>query len=177
MTKEFLNFGNLYFLNEASQLYYLDKFSTDRLGQIEITTSEDFIHSFEEWAKNRSLNELFLILLVLKELENDTAKMDDLVDEQCVKYNIPPWLALSGTLAFYSVHYLNKLLIEEELKKRQVNFDTYTTASEIVLVTNSQVFKIDRDLVTDLKLGIYHDQLNKSFFQEIADTITELTLQ
>lgn len=177
LTKEFPNFGNLYFINEASQLHYLDKFSEDRLGEIEITTSEDFIDSFEDWASKRSLNELFLILLVLKELESDTLNLENLVDEQCEKFNIPSWLALSGTLAFYSVHYLNKILIEEEIKERNITFDTYTTPSEVVVVTNNQVFKVDRSLLTDLKLGIYHDQLDKSFFQELADTITEMTLQ
>jgi len=177
LTKEFLNFGNVYFLNEASQLYFLEQFSGQKFKEIEITTSEDFIESFEEWAQNRSLNELFLIWLVLKELENDTFKLEDLVAEQCRKFNIPSWLALSGTLAFYSVHYLNKILIEEEIKNRQIKFDTYTTPLEVVIVTNNQVFKIKRNLLTDLKMGVYLEQLNKSFFQELADTITEMTLQ
>jgi hypothetical protein len=177
LIKDFPNFGNVYFLNEASRLYFLEQFSGEKFNEIEITTSEDFIESFEEWAQNRSLNELFLIWLVLKELENDTLKLENLVDEQCRKFNIPSWLALSGTLAFYSVHYLNKILIEEEIKNRQVEFDAYTTPLEAVIVANNQVFKIERNLLTDLKMGIYHDQLDKSFFQELADTITEMTLQ
>ena len=44
----------------------LEQFSGEKFNEIEITTSEDFVESFEEWAQNRSLNELFLIWLVLK---------------------------------------------------------------------------------------------------------------
>ena len=170
-----IGFGNVYFINEAAQHYYLNQFSEDKLQEIEMIAADDFIESFQEWVEKRDLNELFLIWSVLRELENDTLKLEELIQQQIIKFKRPIWLALCGTLAFYSVHYLNKILIEEEFKNRSIVFDSYTTLDETVIATNNKVFKVKRYLLMDLKLGIYHDQLSKEYFQDLADTMTALT--
>ncbi|MDS1029883.1 hypothetical protein RDV78_05110 [Bacillota bacterium LX-D] len=170
------SYGNLYFLNNEAQYYYLDNFVNEKLNEIEISTADDFNEQFEDWAKDHPTNELFLIWAVLNELQNDSENLQDLIEFQCSAYQIPEWLALNGTLAFFSVHFLNKYLLEIELQKRQVRFDAYTTDQETVIFADNKIFKFSRSFLKSLKENIYQDQLDKNYFSELAQAITSITL-
>lgn len=171
------NFKNVYFLNEEAKHHYLDTIAAEKLNEIEISTSHDFSEQFDDWVKDRTNNELLLIWAVLNEIEADTDHVPYIVHQQCISYAIPEWLALSGTLAFFSVHYLNKFLIEAELRRRGIEFGCYSTTYETAIITQNQSFTFERSLLQELKQNIYEDQLNKEYFTELADTITTMTLQ
>lgn len=169
-------FENVRFLNKEAQYYFLNSVAPLKIEQIEFAQADDFIDQFEAWARSKSSNELFLIWAVLKEIELDSQNLPEIVQIQTEKHLIPEWLASSGTLAFFTVHYLNKNLIESELKNRNLDFDSYQTDYELTIVTNKNYLKFNRLLLQELKLNVYEDQLNKSYFHELADTITTILL-